>query len=110
LAGGGHDSLSVRRAAIWSLVIAAALVIAYFAVQISDYWHAAPGQGANSLMSDHPNETPEQKLEAVRSVVMALPILIAGVALALFIGVLAPVFLLARVVRYLLLPLLPPRR
>ena len=106
--GDGQDGLGLRRAAIWSLVIAAALVITFYAVQIHGFWTAAPGQGDNSLMSDHPNETVEQKWEAVRSVVMGMPILIVAVALALFVSVLAPVFLLARFVRRFVLFLLPP--
>ena len=109
LARGGQDSLSLWCAAIWSLVITAALAIPYFAVEIHEFWNAAPGEAAGSLMSEQPNETVEQKSVSVLRAVMAMPIVIVGVALALFISVLAPVFLLARIIRRFVLLLSPPR-
>lgn len=110
MASGEQDSLSLWRAALWSLAIAAALLIPYYALQIHEYLGAAPGQGVNPLDSEVTNETLEQRLETVLRIVMVvMPVMIVVVALVLFISVLAPIFLLGRIVRrYLLLPLPPP--
>jgi uncharacterized membrane protein len=109
MARDGQDSLSLRRAAIWSLAIAAALVIPYYALSIYEFWYAAPGQ-TTALVSD-PIETAEEKQEiALRFVTLVMPAMLAVVAVVLF-SVLAPIFLLGQIVRrHLLLPLPPPRR
>lgn len=112
LTRGGPDSLSLWRAATLSLVIAAALLIPYYALQIYDFWNAAPGQGVNPLNSEDPNDTPQQRLEtALRVVMVVMPIMIAAFAFVLFSVLMAPMFLLGRIVRrYLRLPLSPSRR
>lgn len=100
MANGGRDGLGLRRAAIWSLVVAAMFVIPYEALRIYGILHATPEQ-AVAYAEEGPFETAEDRLDMVLRVVMMMPVLLAIVALALFISVLVPILLLARVVRYL---------
>lgn len=96
----GRESLSLWRAAGWSLAIAAALMIPYYALQIYDFLSAAPGLGVNPLNSEDLSQTPEQRFEtALRIVVVVMPIMIAAFALLLFSVLVAPLFLLGRLVR-----------
>lgn len=106
MARGRQDNLSLWRAANWSVIIAALLLIPYNALRIYFFLHAAPAYGITSSV-DGPLETAEQRLELALRVVIATPILLALAALALFI-VLAVIFLLGRVARRYLLSSLPP--
>lgn len=103
-----QDSLSLWRAASWSLAIAAGLLIPYYGLQIYEFLSAAPGFAVNPLDSSDLSQTPEQRLEtALWVVVVVMPIMIAVAASVLFGVVLAPIFLLGRIVRRHLLA--PPR-
>ena len=101
-----QGSLSLWRAARWSLAIAAGLLIPYYALQIYEFLSAAPGLGVNPLDSNDLSQTPEQRIETALWIVMVvMPVMIALVALVLFSVVVAPIFLLGRIVRrHLLAP------
>jgi archaellum biogenesis protein FlaJ (TadC family) len=100
VASGGQEGFGLRRAAIWSVVIAAMFVIPYEALRIYGILYATPEQ-AVAYAEEGPFETAEDRQEMAIRVVMMMPILLAIVALALFISLLVPIFLLARIVRYL---------
>lgn len=100
MASGGQVGLGLRGAAICSLVIAAMFVIPYEALRIYGILYATPEQ-AVAYAEEGPFETAEDRRDMALRVVMLMPFALAMVALALFISVLAPIFLLARIVRYL---------
>jgi hypothetical protein len=101
--------LSVWRAAKWSIVIGAVLLIPYYAMFIYEFLYAAPEQGITFAV-ELPRETAEQRLEVVRRALIGMPFMLAMATLLVFV-VLAPIFLLGRIVqRHLLLPLRPPER
>lgn len=89
--------MSLWHAAIWSIVIAALALIPHNALRIYFYLYFAPANGITDSV-DGPLETAEQRLEIVLRIVMATPISLALVALALFI-VPAVIILLGRIVR-----------
>lgn len=100
MASSGRDSLGLRRVAIWSLVVAAMFVIPYEGLRIYGILYATPEQ-AIGYAEEGPFETAEDRVAMALRVVILMPILLAVVALVIFISLLVPIFLLARFVRYL---------
>jgi hypothetical protein len=91
-----HD-FSFRSAAIWSLVIAIALLIPVYVFSIQAFWDAAPGHGGAGLV-EGPDATPEQKLDTVLRTLAVMPINVALLALVVFV-ILAPISVLGQIIR-----------
>lgn len=94
---GEQSDFSFRSAAIWSFVIAIALVLPFYALSIHEFWSAAPGHGGAGLV-EGPNETPEQKLDTVLRTLIFMPVNLAVVALVVFV-ILAPISVLSQIIR-----------
>lgn len=88
---------SYRSAAIWSLVVAIALLVPVYAFSIQEFWDSAPGTGGAGLI-EGPNDTPEQKLDTIFRTSIFVPINVALFAVVVFVF-LAPISVLIQIIR-----------
>ncbi|MFM9863672.1 MAG: hypothetical protein ACKVRO_08695 [Micropepsaceae bacterium] len=95
---GKQSDFNYRSVAIWSLVVAIAVLVPVYAVAIQDFWDAASGTGGAGLV-EGPNDTAEQKLDTVfRILMIGMPINVTLFALVVFVF-LAPIAVLGQIIR-----------